>query len=234
MKGDPATLVTTVLPALARAIEAEIQTGRAWKFQLDTYEREVARYGGPRAVELAEELFHVDSAAAVSILRAAPGDSGMDARWRLALAGVDRLFDDFALDLEAKRRLARRQRDAYALEFGAGTHLKKGIGTRFRESKDDLAALLRRDASGDPVVAEGLRVLDARSRSSEPVISRLRELDSAGDLSVPIDELAATFAHIWVNRVLRSAHRAQEYVIYDLLDRLYLAQRAVGAQAPKS
>ena len=72
------------------------------------------------------------------------------------------------------------------------------------------------------MVAQGLRILKA-SRSTRGRRAH-QELESSGALSVPLDELAATFAHVWVNRVLRSAHRAQEYVIYDFLDRLYAAE----------
>jgi thiopeptide-type bacteriocin biosynthesis protein len=226
MNGEPASLMNEVLPALSRTVEQEIEKGRAWKFQLDTYEREVDRYGGPDAIEVAETLFHNDSDATIAVLRAAPGDAGMDARWRLALVGVDRLFEDFGLDLDAKQALARRQRDGYALEFGAGTQLKKGIGARFRDEKDALAELLEGNVGGNHVLSEGLQIIERRSRSNGPSIQRFGELEAEGTLSVPLDEIAATIAHIWVNRVLRSAHRAQEYVIYDLLDRLYAGRKA--------
>jgi thiopeptide-type bacteriocin biosynthesis protein len=232
LKGDPAALSGDVLPALSELIEREVARGRVWKLELDTYEREVARYGGGRAIDLAEALFHSDSDAAVALLRAAPGDAGMDARWKIALAGIDRLFEDFGLSLESKRALARRQRDGYAAEFGAGTHLKKGIGGRYRDVKDELTAILRGHPGGDPVVGRGLEILGERTRTGAPVVAQIRDLDVAGALSVTIDELAATLAHVWVNRALRSAHRAQEYVIYDLLDRLYAAEAARAAGAP--
>jgi hypothetical protein len=37
-------------------------------------------------------------------------------------------------------------------------------------------------------------------------------------------ELAASYAHMHVNRLLRSAHRAQELVLYEFLDRAYSAR----------
>ncbi|HJR46021.1 MAG TPA: lantibiotic dehydratase [Actinomycetota bacterium] len=229
MNGEPAALMNEVLPALTALVEREIEKGRVWRFQLDTYEREVDRYGGPGGIEAAEDVFHADSDAAIEVLRAAPGDEGMEARWRLALVGVDRLFEDFGLDLGSKRRLARRQREAYALEFGAGTELKKRIGARFREEK---AALAKEMAGGfgDRMPSESRAILDRRSRSFEGSIGAIKDLQAHGGLTVRLDELAATFAHMWVNRVLRSAHRAQEYVIYDFLDRLYAGLEAVQRQ----
>ena len=45
-------------------------------------------------------------------------------------------------------------------------------------------------------------------------------------LSVPLAELAVSYLHMHANRLLRSAHRAQELVLYDFLGRLYESQAA--------
>jgi lantibiotic biosynthesis protein len=37
-------------------------------------------------------------------------------------------------------------------------------------------------------------------------------------------DIAMSYAHMHVNRLLRSAQRAQELVLYELLDRAYSAQ----------
>jgi hypothetical protein len=54
----------------------------------------------------------------------------------------------------------------------------------------------------------------------------LRALADAGRLSVDLSELAMSLAHMHVNRMLRSAPRAQELVLYELLDRAYSSQAA--------
>jgi hypothetical protein len=45
-------------------------------------------------------------------------------------------------------------------------------------------------------------------------------------------DLAASFAHMHVNRLLRSAHRAQELVLYELLDRAYSARAGRRSEVP--
>jgi hypothetical protein len=57
-----------------------------------------------------------------------------------------------------------------------------------------------------------------------PVGQELRALADAGRLSVDIPALAMSLAHMHVNRMLRSAQRAQELVLYELLDRAYSSQ----------
>src|SRR5262249_33208290 len=55
--GDPRRLRGELLPALERATEPLLADGRLWRVAHDTYEREVDRYGGAEAIELAESVF---------------------------------------------------------------------------------------------------------------------------------------------------------------------------------
>src|SRR5205807_10366290 len=66
--GTPENLHAEVLPALQTAVSPLLDDGRLWRVQLDTYEREVERYGGPEAIELAEKLFHADSEAVLQLI----------------------------------------------------------------------------------------------------------------------------------------------------------------------
>ena len=59
--------------------------------------------------------------------------------------------------------------------------------------------------------------------SNNPV---LRAQAAAGHIA--LDELVASYLHMQVNRLLRSAQREQELVLYELLIRHYQAQRAQG------
>src|SRR5262249_50422250 len=52
--GEPARLRDEVFSALERLVSPWLEDGRVWRLQLDTYEREVERYGGDAGVRLAE------------------------------------------------------------------------------------------------------------------------------------------------------------------------------------
>ena len=43
-----------------------------------------------------------------------------------------------------------------------------------------------------------------------------------------IQAVSSSFVHMYTNRLLRSAARAQELVLYDFLGRLYQSQKARG------
>jgi lantibiotic biosynthesis protein len=59
--GDPARLHSDLLPALLAATAAPLTDGKVWRAQLDTYHREIERYGGPVGMRLCEQLFAADS-----------------------------------------------------------------------------------------------------------------------------------------------------------------------------
>jgi hypothetical protein len=75
LHGDPNRLAAEVLPSLASALAPLVDDGRVARWQLDTYVREVERYGGNRGILLAERLFGVDSECVLDILEQTPGDA---------------------------------------------------------------------------------------------------------------------------------------------------------------
>jgi thiopeptide-type bacteriocin biosynthesis protein len=223
--GEPARLQAEVLPALQSAAAPLLEDGRVWRLQLDTYEREVERYGGPEGVVLAERLFHADSEAALALAGLLAEDARGELRWRLTLCGMDLLLREVGLDLDGRREVARAARDAFAAEFSADAGFKHQLSARFRTHRRGLEALLAGDPGNDRLAAV-LTALRRRSERLAPVLAELRACAGAGRLSATLPELAASYLHMHANRLLRSAQRPQELVLYDFLSRLYESQAA--------
>ncbi len=219
MKGAESLLATAV-PNLRTMAAPFVESGALWKIQLDTYEQEVERYGGPDGMEIAEEIFNADSDAVVSLLSQISGDEGADLRWKLALMGADELLNDFSFGPEAKRSIVRSARDGLSSEFQITAQHRKRIGEKFTKHRDELRSLLDDPASW---VAD---TLEQRSTQIFPRAVKLAGLEKHRHLSRPREEIVASLVHMHINRMLRSAHRAQEMLIYHLLDRLYMAESA--------
>lgn len=224
--GDPAVLHDKVLPKIQAAAAPLLDDGRLWKVQLDTYQREVTRYGGPEGIGPAEHLFWADSEAVLGIVLLIEGDEGADARWRLAVAGVDRLFTTLGLDLEAKVRVAGRLRESFTREFEASLPLKKQIGDRHRQERKPLEELLAAAPDGDHPYAPGIAALEQGAKLAAPAAEELRKRAEQGRLISSIEEFAPSLAHMHVNRLIRSEGRAHELVLYEFLFRHYNAQAA--------
>jgi hypothetical protein len=61
-------------------------------------------------------------------------------------------------------------------------------------------------------------------------MAALRDWAAGDHLSPSLMEVAASYLHMHANRLLRSAHRAQEMVLYDFLARLYESRAARGQE----
>jgi thiopeptide-type bacteriocin biosynthesis protein len=229
--GAAARLRDEVLPIVTGLAAASLGRDQLWKLQLDTYERELERYGGDAGMALSEQLFAADSDAVLGIVALLAGDAGSDARWRLTLRGMDQLLDDLGFDLAAKRALLRNVRDGFAAEFAVDGAFDKALGDKFRKERASLEALL--DRRNDPTsdLAPGFELFATRSEALRPVAKELRAREAAGHLGLSVAELAASYLHMHANRLLRSAARAQELVIYDFLCRLYDSQAARARRA---
>ncbi len=227
LRGDPDRLCAEILPRLRSATQPFLADGRVSRLQLDTYEREVERYGGPKGIELAEQFFHRDSEAVLDIVeRLDPGDAGADQRWQLALKGMHQLLDDLGFDLPARHALASQARDSYLAEFKGGADLKSWLGLKFRKERPRLEALLGTARDLDDPLGGGIDILARRSKQLAPVFARLKRRLAAGQVTAPLVDLAGSFLHTHVNRMLRSNQRNQELVLFEFLTRLYQSRLA--------
>jgi thiopeptide-type bacteriocin biosynthesis protein len=224
LHGAPGALQHRVWPALCAALAPLVDGGCVPRIVLDTYEREVERYGGPEGVILAERVFHADSDAALEIVEQLDaGDAGLDERWRLALLGIDLLLSDLDLDVEMRRALTSGLRGDLAVQLRCDRPLTRALGDRFRRERTSLVQLL--DGGGPSSIEPGIEILRQRSTALRPILADLRAHDAAGRLSASCLRIIASCAHMHVNRILRGDSREQEFVLYDFLVRLYDSRR---------
>jgi thiopeptide-type bacteriocin biosynthesis protein len=225
--GEPDALREEVQPRLEGALARLIEDGWAWRLSFDTYEREIERYGGPEAIEHVERIFHADSDAVVELLAMfEPGEAGAEERWRMALCGTSMLLEDVGLDEEARLRLLEDLRARFAREFEADGDFTGALGERLRTYRKELEPLV---VPGDDVPDEllpGVEALRVRSERMRAPLDELWALEAAGKLAVTRASLAASLVHMHLNRLVRSAPRAHELVLYDFLVRLYRSRLA--------
>ncbi|MBV9761441.1 MAG: lantibiotic dehydratase [Acidobacteriaceae bacterium] len=231
-QGEPARLLGELMPMLSAAFSPLLESGTLYKIQLDTYEREIERYGGFEGVLASEQLFCADSDAALEILRNLSGDEGLDRRWRAALLGADMLASDFDLDLRTKRSLMATLEDHYSREFHVSAQERQSVGERFRSLRPSLQTLLDPSKPGELDFAR--KAFDRRSIRTREVAATLRALSEAGRLNAPIENLLRSYVHMHVNRMLRSDWRQHEVVLYNFLFRLYDGRLARELARPDS
>jgi lantibiotic biosynthesis protein len=214
LHGEPGRLIGEVLPALSARVQAPLGDGRLEKLVFDTYQREIERYGGEEAMLISEEIFWIDSECVLAIVGELSVEEGADARWRLALAGIDRLLEDLGLDEASRLRVLERVRDDFAREHRVDGPFKKQLGDRFRKERADLELLLDPAGAEEHPLGLGLDLLAERSARLRPLAARLRAAGASAE------SLGPSYIHMHANRLLRSSQRAHELVLYDFLCRL--------------
>lgn len=172
---EPGQLLSSLLPRIC-AWAHDLLAGALWtSLAFDTYEREIERYGGTPAMELAEAIFAVDSGTAVELvhlLRGAPPPP-LD-RTTLTVLSTDGLLG--ALGLDAGRRLAL-YRDAVVTRSETSAEFR-------RRQRDLLRVLGPPDGdAGTPGSTELRCVLHARDVALAPIAERLHALANGGELT---------------------------------------------------
>jgi thiopeptide-type bacteriocin biosynthesis protein len=212
--GDPNILWTDVAPRLFTAMAT--MGDLVHKTVLDTYDPEVERYGGPDAMDVAYRVFEADSDAALRIVDAYRTDA--NARWRVALLGMDALLDDLGLCLEEKCAIVASARDDWARALGTRIELTRQLGEKFRGMRAEMEGLLD---SAPVALSAGARALQSRSVAFRAAGTKLRELEGRRDLACSRSQIAGSYLHMWANRIFRGSPNRHELVLYDILHRLY-------------
>jgi class I lanthipeptide synthase len=201
-KGQPCCLLEELLPTLSAWAKSLVERGFCYRLNLDTYEREVERYGGEAGVDIAEEIFCADSEATAELLAlSARGVLALD-RFALAVLSLDDLLGSFGLT-EAER-----------LKWCCDHVTSRDAGIHYRECKKALRKVLTEPSQGREV----RRVLATRHAAVKPLALRLRVLAEHSELGQSPDSLFGIHLHLHCNRLLGIDH-AVEREVMDLLRR---------------
>ncbi|WP_165423048.1 lantibiotic dehydratase [Ktedonosporobacter rubrisoli] len=185
-----------------------VTAGLAGNLVLDTYRREIERYGGPQAIDLLEEAFMVNSVATAEIIAALYTNQITLDEQVINVFMLDQLFTLWGLDLS--------QRLSY-LQKRTGKYEQSEA---FRPQRRLFCELLQPwDASFDPKIQSQRTLLLQANLIQETVLQRvsaaLHDLTSQNKLWVPEETILASLAHMQFNR-LYGIDRTREQAGYAL------------------
>jgi thiopeptide-type bacteriocin biosynthesis protein len=229
--GDPRKLRTELQPLLSELCAPVLANRAVWRMQYDTYQPEVARYGGAQALALCEELFWIDSETVVKLLQCLPEDGGSSMRWRIALLSMDSMLSDSGFDLVEKHALAQHSRDELAPEFGAtSSGNRRYLDHKYRLERNALDETFAASSASAGALGTAMAIMSQRTKRYAPVAHSIRNVLT----TVAWPSITRSCLHMHVNRLMRSAQRAHEFVLFDFLGRRYrscLAQRSRHGRA---
>jgi thiopeptide-type bacteriocin biosynthesis protein len=220
-------------PSLLKAVQAVnslskpfIREDLIWKIQVDSYQREIERYGS-RSMELAETLFFYDSQMIVDMLDMIEGDEGERIRWLFGLRAVDTMLEDFKYSMEEKFELVTRLRENFGREFNMNRSLKEQMEKKFRTDRKVITDLLNQSNDQESEMFPLFQLLERKSKSQQPIAPEILKLYNNKEPNpFFLNDLMASYSHMMVNRLFKSKQRLHELVLYDFLHRYYKSEIA--------
>ncbi|MBO9616279.1 MAG: lantibiotic dehydratase [Dyadobacter sp.] len=210
----------TVLAELHVLMEPYLSNGTVHKIQVDTYKRELERYGH-QAFEEIESIFFADSVATADLLNRLSGDDGEHFRWLSGLKGVDMLLDDLGFTLEDKKVFAGQLQERFFREFRGDTHLNVQLNNKYRQHTEEIRRFLDSGHDAQNGIDDIVTLLEKRSariRASLGIVLPRSEI-SRGNF-------ASSFVHMFLNRLFVSQQREHELVVYHYLKKYYESKLA--------
>ena len=202
-----------------------------WKVQLDTYQRELERYGNT-SIELAEELFFHDSEMIINFIDLIEGDEGEIIRWLFGIRAIDTLLNDFLLSDQQKLELLEGLKDGFGREFGMNKMLKLQLDKKFRDNRKIISEIFDGKYGSEDI--DGLLVLlNQKSVSTKKVTNEILIKEKENLLERPLNDLLGSYIHMLLNRLFKSKQRMHEMVVYDFLYRYYKSEIAKKKYSPK-
>lgn len=210
---------------VSRYIAAQELNGLIWRSQIDSYEREIERYG-QSGIEHAESIFHADSVSFLRFLSLTDGDAREDIRWIWGLKAVDALLDDFSFPVEEKSRLLDTIRDSFAKEFNVDKSVKTQINKKYADHRNLITSILSINETPDAQFEALIDVIKSRSEAVRPFAREIPGLAQKDNLS--LGNLIGAYLHMMLNRLFIADARIHEMMVYHIMSRYY---QSVIAQA---
>ena len=189
-----------------------------WKIQIDTYQREIERYGAS-SIELSESLFFYDSLFFAEILGIIQGGETEILRWLSVLASVDYFLNDFSFDLQQKLAFITKVKESFAREFVL-QNSRSQLSDKYRVHRNAVEEMI--EAKGEKYQSIH-HILKARSKMQVPVANQIVQHTEKGD---KLNALLSSYTHMMMNRWFRSKQRMHEAVVYDFLLKYYKSKAA--------
>jgi thiopeptide-type bacteriocin biosynthesis protein len=193
-----------VLAAIQALTRQHQQSGLIYKVQLDTYQRELERYGMEQ-IGLCESVFCLDSIQVLKFLHQNSEVCDEDMRFSFAISQIDRLLSNADLSLEERLAVADKLKEDFFEEFGGDTKLRKQLSFQYRNLKPAMDFCFQ----------------EKQTYNNNPLKTCLSEIkENLGD-SKQYFSILSSMIHMSVNRIFYSKQRAYELIIYHCLSKYY-------------
>jgi lantibiotic biosynthesis protein len=201
-----------------RLLQPSVAAGKIDKIVIDTYSREIERYGEDLML-YAESLFFADSLAVLRLLPVT-GDNEQQ-RLLMALCGIHLLLEDFNFSLSEKKAFAVLLQARFKNEFGNTRSLDKQLNDKYRQYQKQIFTFFDCLTDTSSLQQPGVAVLLNRSVMHRRMMEPVRDILFDPARRDRLTEFAANHIHMFVNRLFNTNQRKYELLLYHFLSGYY-------------
>lgn len=188
------------------------------KVQLDTYGREIERYGA-KSIELAERIFDLDSGHIIGFLRRQKEHPESETlRWQLGLAIFEDYLTAFGYTGHSRAAFIQRGYDNYFREFSGSKHTLKAINKKYKQHQAAIRDIVNGSQQLWPRPNADYHFFAPPLAETAQLILNLKDQDL---LDVDFDEMVWGLIHMSIIRLFPYMNRKFEFVLYALLHKQY-------------
>jgi len=200
----------TVLDKIIQELERFNDSGEISNISIETYSREIERYGQERIVE-AEELFYKNSEFTLMCLSYNDEDKIV-----ISIFYIIEILKKLNLTTHEKYAWIQDSNNLFKKEFNADKNLNSQLDKKYRKLKPKLKIFIESDE-----FLNERRVINLHLEECAVALHNILSHCEEQSLEVPLQSFFQSIFHMNLNRLFVSNQRLFEMVIYDYLLRYY-------------
>jgi thiopeptide-type bacteriocin biosynthesis protein len=201
---------SNVFNKINNALQEYVDSGEISNVIVDTYNREIERYG-ENTIEEAEVFFQKSSE---SVLQCLPYDD--EEKIIVSFFYIDEILNALHLPVQGKLDWMKDFNAAFKREFNADKSLNSQLDKKYRQFKPKLVDFIQSEE-----FSEERNTIISHIQETHTAIQQIILHNRSETLGISLQDFFQSIFHMHINRLFVSSQRLFEMVIYDYLLRYY-------------
>lgn len=202
--------LTDVISSFYDIFNSTLKNGLSYRVQIDTYEREIERYG-ENTIEAIESFFYVDSYYMIKLLKLSNTDESK--KMIIAIAVIDDILGISNFKTTQKKEFLEYQIEGFKKEFGINSKSIKYLDSKYRTNKVLIENIIEKKGH---IYSEYQDILFKRCNAIKKIMQILITMDEN-----IIYNVLPSLTHMTINRLFSEKSRFVEMEVYYLMRKYY-------------
>lgn len=202
-----------VLKRINQVFQEYIDNGEISNILIDTYKREIERYG-ESTIEEVETLFCINSWFSLQCLQYDDEEKII-----VSLFYIDEIFNNLNLSIQEKLTWTKNFNDDFKREFNADKKLNSQLDRKYRKFKPKFLNFIQSEE-----FLEERNMIISNIETGNSTLHGIVRYHENQSLEIALQNLFQSIFHMNINRLFVSNQRLFEMVVYDYLVKYYRAE----------